>query len=705
VEAGALTRFPRRAAACWILAALVLLPFSGFLDRGATFAGPVRGTESAVAERMLREKFDSPFGNLAILVMSGLPHAADSFDGRADVRTIMTPLLASHATVGSLSPGNSLDTLLVGADKTTAIALVGLNPSVPNAVDSMRLATAAGLRTLRRGGAFPDLALRWTGEEALIGDLRRSGAAAARRSELRALPLTFIVALLAFGSAMSAGLALFAAVLAVGVALGVAGIVSIAFGGSDFTRTLVPLVALALTVDYVLFLQRRGRDGADPVQLRRTVGLAAGVVALGFIGLGLAPTGELRGAAFAGVLACACAALAATTLTSLDGASISPAPQAIDARWIRWGTLVTRRPWITLVVSIAPLLLLSLAATSARLVTSLNELLVPGSESSDAVRELQRVGRGGAAGTLRVVLELPANVPVLSDSGWSALQRATVALRALPGIADVRTISTIGIGDRFVAVNVFPAAVRNAYVSRDGHVASLDVIPDLRGAVADPARSVHAIRAKGGEALTGVAGARAYVAGLPAYAVDYERALRGALPWIVLATSVATLVALLAAWRAPVVAVKAVALNLLVAAAAIGATVLVFQRGIGASLIGQHALGSIFPTVPALAFGAAFGTSMDYELFLIGAVWEARSASSSERDAIVAGLGRAGGLITRAAAVMACLFLAFSTSALLPLAMIGFTLAVAVVLDATLVRLALAPAILTIAGRWNWWPG
>jgi RND superfamily putative drug exporter len=194
------------------------------------------------------------------------------------------------------------------------------------------------------------------------------------------------------------------------------------------------------------------------------------------------------------------------------------------------------------------------------------------------------------------------------------------------------------------------------------------------------------------------------VSGLPAYAIDYERALRAALPWIVLATSVATLIALLVTLRAPVVAVKAVALNLLVAAAAIGATVLVFQQGIGAALIGQHALGSIFPTVPALAFGAAFGTSMDYELFLIGAVSEARRTGVSERDAIVSGLGRAGGLITRAASVMACLFLAFSTSALVPLAMIGFALAVAVVLDATLVRLALAPALLTIAGKWNWWP-
>jgi RND superfamily putative drug exporter len=194
------------------------------------------------------------------------------------------------------------------------------------------------------------------------------------------------------------------------------------------------------------------------------------------------------------------------------------------------------------------------------------------------------------------------------------------------------------------------------------------------------------------------------VGGLAAYALDYEIALRGALGRIVLATSLATLLALTLLLRAPLVAAKAVALNLLVAAAAIGATVLVFQNGVGAALIGQHALGSIFPTVPVLAFGAAFGTSMDYELFLVGAVLEARRSTDNERAAIAAGIARTGGLITRAAAVMGCLFLAFSTSALLPLAMVGFALAVAVILDATIVRLALAPAILCLAGRWNWWP-
>jgi RND superfamily putative drug exporter len=293
----------------------------------------------------------------------------------------------------------------------------------------------------------------------------------------------------------------------------------------------------------------------------------------------------------------------------------------------------------------------------------------------------------------------------MTDAGWAALTNATRALRAMPGAGDAKSLQTIGNGDLFVAKNVLPGIVTGAFVSRDSQAALIDVIPSPAtgpGGILDLVARVRAIDAA---RVTGVPGARFAVAGLAAYALDYQAALRRALPYIVLGTSIATLIALMLALRAPLVALKAVALNLLVAAAAIGATVLVFQEGFGAALIGQHALGSIFPTVPALAFGAAFGTSMDYELFLLGAVRDARREGRSENDAIIAGLARTGGVITRAAAVMACLFLAFSTSSLLPLAMVGFALAVAVALDATFVRLALAPALLRIAGRWNWWPG
>jgi RND superfamily putative drug exporter len=352
-----------------------------------------------------------------------------------------------------------------------------------------------------------------------------------------------------------------------------------------------------------------------------------------------------------------------------------------------------------------PLLFLAREAMHARFVTPLDAWLPPGVESADAFVDLVRAERNGAAGTLRVLMDLPNGRTVLATDGWEALRRAGVALRGVDGVADLHSLATIGTGNLLVARTVLPDEARSAYVSRDGHATILDVIPSPRGGEVGALSLVERIRALDAAKISGIPGSRLSVAGLPAYALDYEIAIRRALPWIVAGTAFATFLALLAVLRAPVVALKAVALNVLVAAAAVGATVLVFQSAGIMHAFGRVPLSSIFPTVPALAFAATFGMSMDYELFLLGGVMEARRGGAADHDAIVAGLVRTGPVIVRAAAIMAGVFLAFATCKLLTLAMVGFALAVAVALDATLVRLALAPAILRLAGRWNWWPG
>lgn len=693
-----------RAAALWFVLALLLAPFQRRLDESTSDVAPVSGSESATVDRRLRTDFASSLLDPSVLVITGLPTAANTDSGRAIIRALLAPLAASRFVDAMISPATSLDTLLVGSDRTTAIALVGLRTNIPSALDSVRALTS---RLVQRR---PSIQLRWTGQTALVRDLRAFGAIEARRAELRVLPVTAIVSIIAFPTAADAIVALVAGALSVIVTLGLFGLAAPFIPPSSFTRTIVPMVAMALTIDYVLYLTWRGRDGADRRALVRTIALAACAVMIGFAGLAVAPTRDLRAAALAGAVACAIAAAVAVGLTGgrmerQTGERTSGFDDREHARWRRWGAFVVRRPWLVLVLSLAPVVWLANGARRARLITPLEQLLPPGMESADAFRDLQLAGRAGAAGAVRVLLTLPQGTDVVSPAGWSALQATTRALRSVAGAADARSLTTIGTGDRIVAQYVLPAEVKRAFVSLSGRETIVTVLPDVARGESESMGLVLRIRALNAKDATGLEGSTLQVAGLSAYALDYESALRGALPWIVLATSLATFIALMLLLRAPLVAAKAVVLNLLVAAAAIGATVFVFQDGFGAALIGQHALGSIFPTVPVIAFGAAFGTSMDYELFLVGAVRDAWSSDGDERASIVAGVARTGGLITRAAAVMACLFLAFSTSGLLPLAMVGFALAVAVILDATIVRLALAPAALCLAGRWNWWPG
>jgi RND superfamily putative drug exporter len=177
------------------------------------------------------------------------------------------------------------------------------------------------------------------------------------------------------------------------------------------------------------------------------------------------------------------------------------------------------------------------------------------------------------------------------------------------------------------------------------------------------------------------------------------------LPKVIFGVVLGSLLALLIGLRSLFAAVKAILLNLLSVGAAFGALVLVFQEGYGSRLFGLHEpTGAIFPIVPILSFAIVFGLSMDYEVFLVARVLEERRRGLSESSAVIEGLARTARLITSAAAIMIAVFTAFTLGSFLVVQMLGFTLAIAVLIDATVVRVVVGPALLQLAGDWNWWP-
>jgi len=177
------------------------------------------------------------------------------------------------------------------------------------------------------------------------------------------------------------------------------------------------------------------------------------------------------------------------------------------------------------------------------------------------------------------------------------------------------------------------------------------------------------------------------------------------LPKVIEGVVLGSLAALLVGLRSLFAAVKAILLNLLSVAASFGALVLVFQDGYGSRVLGVAGpTGSVFPIIPILSFAIVFGLSMDYEVFLVSRVLEERRRGLTERAAVIEGLASTAGLITSAAAIMIAVFAAFMLGNFLIIKMLGFTLAVAVLIDATIVRMVIGPALLQIAGDWNWWP-
>jgi len=313
--------------------------------------------------------------------------------------------------------------------------------------------------------------------------------------------------------------------------------------------------------------------------------------------------------------------------------------------------------------------------------------------------------RGGIVEARRIVVGLPTDSIAQTDAGWDALDRLTRRLASDPRTDHAVSVTSLAEGSR-ASLPELSRQTRRTFLSGDGHAALIQVLPKGFVSLRDQVDWVRELRKTGAPALTGVPGATLLVGGIPALNADYETIVRTRFPYVMSLVVGCTFLALLCGFRSVFVAAKAIALNLLSVAASFGALVLVFQYGYGSRLLGVPAgTGSIFPLVPIVTFAIVFGLSMDYEVFLVARVLEARRSGLSEVEAIPEGMARTAGLITNAAAIMIVVFAAFTLGGFLVVKMIGFTLAVAVFIDATLVRIVIGPALLRLAGDWNWWPG
>jgi RND superfamily putative drug exporter len=374
-------------------------------------------------------------------------------------------------------------------------------------------------------------------------------------------------------------------------------------------------------------------------------------------------------------------------------------------RWRQWGKAIVAHPWLALFVAGTPLLLL--AWQVRRLDTSIpqGDWLPPAAESVHALHTLRQMDREGVVESMRIIVDLPTDSIAQTEAGWSVLDRLTKHLASDPRSSRVISITSIA-ESNLANLPELSRETRRTFLSSDGRAAVLEVLPASSVSLRDQVNWVRELRKTGALALTGVPGATLLVGGIPALNADYETIIRDHFLPVTALVVGGTLLALLCGFRSIFAALKAIALNLVSVAASFGALVFVFQNGHGSSFLGvPEGTGSVFPLVPIVTFAIVFGLSMDYEVFLVARVLEARRSGLSEMDAIPEGMARTAGLITSAAAIMIVVFAAFTFGSFLVVKMIGFTLAVAVLIDATLVRMVIGPALLRIAGDWNWWPG
>jgi putative drug exporter of the RND superfamily len=504
------------------------------------------------------------------------------------------------------------------------------------------------------------------------------------RGEALALPVMLVLLLVVFRGVVAALTPLLMAAVAV------AGALLILLGVSEFADisaysvNVITMLGLGLAVDYSLLVISRFREeraaGLElPGAIERTLATAGRTVA--FSGLtvaaslcGLLAFAEpfLRSMAWGGIGVVLVAMAAAVTLVpallGLWGRRIRPGPAHLQSDrgvFYRLSRLVQRfAPAIVVVVS-ALLILLALPFRHARLENSGLESLPRSSESRQLFETVDDRFQDGGTDPVVVVVESAPGNPLVADY----LRR----VEALDGV--VRVEPRQGTPPQMTVLDVVPEG------TSEGPVAT---------------GLVERIRALERPVAAGVTGPAAFL-------VDYRDSLTSRLPYALGLIGLATFALLFLMTGSVVVPVKAIVMCILSLGASFGALVWVFQDGHLSGLLGFDSPGMVDITVPVLIFVFAFGLSMDYEVFLLSRIKEAWDETGDNDLAVALGLQRTGRIVTSAAAVIVVVFLGFAAGELLTIKEVGLGMAIAVVLDATVVRMLLVPATMKLMGRWNWW--
>jgi RND superfamily putative drug exporter len=693
-----------------LVLAVVFLALAGGLGGGVAkelsaggFADPNQQSERAA--RALQEKFGTGASNFVLLVDA--PRGADAYD---QVGTALTRRLAAEPGVTDVvsywTSGHAAT--LASRDKSQAVVLARLTGGQDKQV---KLAKAL---TPRYDGDYQGVQVRVGGEFAVYAEVGDTIEKDVLRAESIAIPVTAFLLVLVFGSAVAALLPLLIGVLSI---LGTFLALHLLHGVTDvsvYSVNLATSMGLGLGIDYSLFLVTRyreelhhGRERVEAVTetLRtagRTVLFSAVTVMLSLGALLVFPLFFLKSFAYAGIFSVLFAlggallvlpALLAVLGPRLDSLDLRralrwfvglggqpPRPKDVDeGAWHRIALAVMRRP---LGIGTAVVVVLVVAGLPFKnVVFGLpDDRVLPRTAQAHQVAQAMRDGfPGREAFALPVILSGPS----AQDAAYA------IALSRVRGVERVDAATGRYVGGQQVAPGV--TSFRTATAER------LSVVPSVESYGPAGEALVHRLRAvpSPGEVLIG---------GQAAQLVDTKHALAHRLPLALLILLVATFVVLFLFTGSVVIPVKALVLNVLSLSATFGLMVWVFQEGHLVSWLGDPIItGTLDTTMPILMFCILFGLSMDYEVFLLSRIKEVWDETRDNTRAVAVGLERTGRIVTAAAALLALVFLAFVSSDISFIKLLGLGTAVAVLVDATLIRGVLVPAFMRLMGTANWW--
>jgi putative drug exporter of the RND superfamily len=667
----------RAVAIAWAVVALALGAFApkveSALSGGAGWQA--NGSESVQARKLIQANF-AGLSSSALMVVIHSPRLTTGDSGFRQTLSRVEQVLQRSSQIRSVVTPRGAQS--ISADGHTAVVIAGANGDPTTMV-----AAADSLKSKLKAAGSAGVSVSLTGASGMWSDFNSANRTAMMKSELFSWPVTMAILVLAFGSLAAAGLPLMLTILGLVASAGLLALLAHGFEISIWAMNFALMFALALGIDYALFVVHRFRGAffGSKLEARDAVAVTmdtAGKAVL-FSGLTvlislsavmLVPSPAFRSMAL-GIMLSVIFVLAATlTLLPAVLAKLGPKVDSLALRWVhsgehrstrfaRWGAHLWRHPH--LYGPAATLVLVLLALPIVGLKTGMPSIkVVPRHDGSRVgYAQVQQAFGVGAPGTLQIV------------APQREAAAAAAASRHDPGIARVSP----------------PQA------GREG-LTLIRAIPN-----ADPSSAAlgHTI-----DRLRSTLPAQTLVGGAAAENHDLERVLAQKTVLVIAVVLALGFLLLLVALQAPLIAALGVAVNLLATGAAFGIARLIFQNGHGAGLLGFQSQGFLDAWGPVFFFAMVFAISMDYTVFLLSSAKEHFDRSGDPREASIGGLAHSGRVIFAAAAVMVAVFFTFALSGPLPPKEMGVILGIAVLLDAMLVRLVLVPTLLRVFGRYAW---
>ena len=521
-------------------------------------------------------------------------------------------------------------------------------------------------------------------------------------SEAVGLLAAIVILLIAFGSVLAMGLPIITALFGIGCGAALIGLVTRVLAVPDFTTQVAAMLGIGVGIDYALLVVTRYRsalhDGLEPREATslaldtsgRAVLFAGLTVVISLLGMFFLNLDFMRSMAIGAVLAVLMTMLAALTLLpamlgfvghNIDRFGLPHRAGRAEGDisrsfWYRWSRVIQGNPWPALVLSAGFLIILAIPVFSMRLgfADAGNR-----GETDTTRRAYDLLAEGFGVGFNAPILIIAE--PVSGQMDQAAAARLKSGLEATPGVAS----------------STDPIAIAN------GSLLLYNVFPDSPPQDEETTELVHRLRNETIPAALSGSNMRALTTGGPPAVVDFSDYMSGRLPIFFAAVLILSFLLLMIVFHSVVVPLKAVIMNMLSIGASFGAMVAVFQWGFLDELLGLGKEGPIEAWAPMMLFAIVFGLSMDYEVFLLTRVREEYDRTGDNNRAVADGLAATGRVISAAAAIMVCVFGSFMLGDERALKLLGFGLAFAVLIDATIVRLVLVPATMELLGNRNWW--